>query len=158
MKFLGNVPQFYTQKFDENGVLQIRKGTNGHRCNSCHDLLLSSSVKTSRKILLKRSALFQNMVDIQYKPTLVKSNQSDICSFVKSPWSSIFSSGMQLLHQSKCHLDLCINLKLRLPKQKLCPSRYLIIQVLGDYTFLKVFIHLYTENPAFKKSLYVCLL
>ena len=65
MKFIGDVPQFYTRKCNENGVLQTWKGTNGHQCNICHELLLLYSVKPLRRIFLKRSALFQNMVDIQ---------------------------------------------------------------------------------------------
>ena len=108
MKFIGDVPQFYTQNCDDNGVLQTLKGTNGHRCNGYHEFLLSSSVKHLRKIFLKRSALFQNMVEIQYKSTLVDSYQSVICGFVKSPRISIYSSGMELLHKSKYHIDLHI--------------------------------------------------
>ena len=64
MKFIGDVPQFYTRKYDDNGVLQSGKVTNGHRCNSFHEFLILSSVKTLRKIFLKRSALFQKMVEI----------------------------------------------------------------------------------------------
>ena len=111
MNFLGDVPQFYTQKCNENGVLQTRKGTNGHRCNICHEFLLSSSVKPLRKILLKRTAIFQKMVDIPYKHTLVDSDQSSIHSFIKSQRSCLSSSGMELLHKSKYHIDIHIELK-----------------------------------------------
>ena len=31
MEFIGDVPQFYTRKYDDNGVLQYGKVTNGHR-------------------------------------------------------------------------------------------------------------------------------
>ena len=87
MKFIGDVPQFYIQKCDVNGVLWTQKRTNGHQCNSCHEFLFSSSVKPLQNILLKCSALFHKMVEIQYKPTLVEYDQSTICSFIKSPCS-----------------------------------------------------------------------
>ena len=116
MKFLGDVPQFYTQKCDDNSVLRTRKVNKGHQCNSFHEFLLSSSVKPLQKMLLKRSALFQKMVEIQYKPRIAESDQSDIRSFITSPCGIIYSSGMELLHKIKSHIDIHIDLKGRLPK------------------------------------------
>ena len=43
---------------------------------------------------MKRSALFQKMVEIQYKPTIVDSDQSTIFGFIKSQRSSIYISLM----------------------------------------------------------------
>ena len=65
INFLVDVPYVYKQKCNDNGVLQTQQGTNSHQCNSCHEFLLLSSVKPLRKILLKHSALFQKMVEIQ---------------------------------------------------------------------------------------------
>ena len=158
MKFLGGVPQFYTQKFDDNGVLQTRKVTNGNRCNICHEFFLFSSVKTLRKIFLKRSAMFQKMGEIQYKPTLVESDQSNINSFVKSLCSSIFCSVMEPLHKSKYHIDLRIKLEGRFPKEKICPSGYTIFQVPVYDEFLNRFVYLYTKKTELREILYVCLL
>ena len=75
IKFIGDVKQFYTRKYDDDGVLQTLKATNSRQCNSCHEFLLSSLAKPLRKIFPKCSALFQNIVEIQYNPTLVESNQ-----------------------------------------------------------------------------------
>ena len=150
MKFLGDVPHFYTQKCDDNGVRQTRKVTNGRRCNSCCDFLLSSAVKPLRNIFMKRSALFQKMLQIQYKPTLVESDHSSIFSFIKSLRRSISSSIMELLHNIKYHIDLHIKLKGRFPKYNLYPSGYTIVQVTGADAFLNIFFDLYTKNPALK--------
>ena len=98
------------------------------------------------------------MVDIQYKPTLVDSDQSDIRSFIKSPRISISSSGMELLHKSKSHLDLHIKLKGGLPIEKLCPYGSSIVQVTGANALLNYYFYLYTKNHALKESLSVCLL
>ena len=131
MKFLVGVLQFYTRKCDGNGVLWTRKRTNGHRCNICHEFLLSSSVKPLQKILLKRSTLFQNLVEIHYNPALVDSYQSVIRTFTKLPCSSISISVMEMLHKRKSHIDLHIELKGILSKEKLCPTGYPIVQVPG---------------------------
>ena len=53
-----DVPQFYKQNCNDNGVLKPQHVTNSHQYNICHEFLLLSSVKPLRKILLKRSALF----------------------------------------------------------------------------------------------------
>ena len=82
------------------------------------------------------------MVDIQYNPTLVESDQSAIHSFIKSLHSSISRPGMELLHKSKYHNDLHIELKRRCPKDKLCPSGYPIVQVPGADAFLNSFVDL----------------
>ena len=59
------------------------------------------------------------MAEIQYKPTLVDSYQSAICSYIKSLRRSLYSSGMELLHKSKSHTDPHIEPKGRLTKEKL---------------------------------------
>ena len=122
---------FYTLNCDENSVLRTRKGNCGHKCNSCNEFLLLSSVKPLRNILLKRSALFRKIVDIQYKTTLVESYQSAIHSFIKAPHISISSSGVELFHKRKSHHDIHIELKVRLPEEKICPSGYPIVQFPG---------------------------
>ena len=108
--------------------------------------------------MLKRSAQFQKMLVLQYKSTLVESDQSAIRSFVKSQRRSLSSSGMELLHKSKSHLNLHIELKGRLPKKKLYPSGYPIVQVPGSDAFLNDFFDLYTKNFVLKESLSMCLL
>ena len=65
---------------------------------------------------------------------------------------------MELLHKRKYHLDLHIELRGRFPKEKLCPSGSPIVKVTGANSFLNALIGLYTKNPAFKESLYVCLI
>ena len=140
MDFLGDVSQIYTQKFNENGVLRTRKRTNGHQCNSCHEILLLSSVKTLQKILLERSAQFQKTVEIKYKPTLVESDQSAVRSFIKSPRSSLSSLRTELLYKRKPHLDIHIKLKGRFPKEKICLYGSPIVQVPGLNSFLNYFV------------------
>ena len=150
MKFLGYLPHFYTRKYNDNGVLRNRKGTDGHQCNRWHKFLLSSSFKPLRMIFLKPYSLFQKMVGIQYNPTLVDSDQSDIRSFIKSTCRSLYRSEMKLLHKRKYRLDIHIEMKGRLPKEKLSPSGSPIIQVPGAVTSLNDFVDLYTNNPASK--------
>ena len=69
-----------------------------------------------------------------------------------------FSSGMELLHKNKSHLDLHIELKGRSPKEKLHPSGSPNIQVIGADAYLNNFVDLYTKKYALKESLYLCLL
>ena len=62
MKFIGDVPTFYTQMYIGNGVLRTQKGTNSHQYNICNEFFLLSSVKPLRNISMKHSAMFQKMV------------------------------------------------------------------------------------------------
>ena len=98
------------------------------------------------------------MVEIQYKPTLVESDQSDINRLINSPRSSLSISGMELLNKTKYHLGIHIELKERFRKENIFPSGFPIVQVPGADAFLNDFVDLYTNNPEFKESLYVCLL
>ena len=62
----------------------------------------------------------------------------------------MYSSGMEMLHKIKYHLDLHIEPKGRFPKEKLCPSGSPIVQFPGADASLNVFVDLYTKNNALK--------
>lgn len=153
--FYSEKPQIFAKACDgTGGVKRGKQHGNGHVCNDCFSVRLSSDRKI-RQIIRDRAATFERYLELMIKDELSPTDAKFLSGFAKCSDESLSDKGVNLRKRVKLTLKYYDEAEKAL-KNKDVKGKPKFIH--GADKFLSEFSALYRNNQEFRNGLLCCLL